>query len=31
VAVMSAIVVVFNRTVWHACYRLAEQRFSLDK
>jgi NitT/TauT family transport system permease protein len=31
VVVMSAIVVVFNRTVWHACYRVAEQRYSLDK
>jgi NitT/TauT family transport system permease protein len=31
VAVMSLIVVVFNRTVWRACYRLAETRFSLDK
>jgi NitT/TauT family transport system permease protein len=31
VTVMSAMVVVFNRTVWHACYRLAEQRYSLDK
>jgi NitT/TauT family transport system permease protein len=31
VAVMSVIVVVFNRTVWHACYRLAERRYSLDK
>ncbi len=28
---MSAIVVVFNRTVWHRCYRIAERRFSLDK
>jgi NitT/TauT family transport system permease protein len=31
VAVMSLIVVLFNRTVWHAAYRLAERRFSLDK
>ena len=31
VAVMSVIVVLFNRTVWHACYRLAEQRYALDK
>ena len=31
VAVMSVIVVVFNRTVWHACYRLAEQRYAVDK
>jgi NitT/TauT family transport system permease protein len=28
---MSAIVVVFNRTVWKRCYRLAESRFSLNK
>ncbi len=27
VAVMSAMVVVFNRTVWRSCYRLAEQRY----
>lgn len=31
VAVMSAMVVLWSRTVWRACYRLAEQRFSLDK
>jgi NitT/TauT family transport system permease protein len=31
VAVMSAIVVLFNRTVWRSFYRLAEQRYSLDK
>ncbi len=31
VAVMSAMVVVFNRTVWRSCYRLAERRYSLDK
>ncbi len=31
ILVMSAIVVVFNRTVWHRCYALAEQRFSLSK
>jgi NitT/TauT family transport system permease protein len=31
VAVMSVLVVLFNRTVWHACYRLAERRYSLDK
>jgi NitT/TauT family transport system permease protein len=31
VVVMSAMVVAFNRTVWSACYRVAEQRFSLDK
>ena len=28
---MSLVVVVFNRTVWRACYRLAEQRFSLER
>ncbi len=31
VLVMSAIVVIFNRTVWRACYRLAEQRYSLSR
>jgi NitT/TauT family transport system permease protein len=31
VAVMSLIVVLFNRTVWRTCYRIAETRFSLDK
>jgi NitT/TauT family transport system permease protein len=31
VAVMSLVVVVFNRTVWQACYRLAERRFSLER
>ena len=31
VTVMSLIVVVFNRTVWHTCYRIAEERYSLDK
>jgi NitT/TauT family transport system permease protein len=31
VTVMSLLVVAFNRTVWRACYRLAEHRFSLDK
>jgi NitT/TauT family transport system permease protein len=31
VTVMSLLVVAWNRTVWHACYRLAETRFSLDK
>jgi NitT/TauT family transport system permease protein len=31
VAVMSAMVVLFNRTVWSACYRLAERRYALDK
>ena len=31
ILVMSAIVVAFNRTVWRQFYRLAEQRFSLNK
>jgi NitT/TauT family transport system permease protein len=31
VTVMSLLVVAWNRSVWHACYRLAETRFSLDK
>jgi NitT/TauT family transport system permease protein len=31
VIVMSTLVVVFNRTVWRRCYRLAEERFSLNK
>jgi NitT/TauT family transport system permease protein len=31
VTVMSLMVVIFNRTVWHACYRIAEERYSLDK
>ncbi len=31
ILVMACIVVTFNRTVWHRCYRLAERRFSLDK
>jgi NitT/TauT family transport system permease protein len=31
VTVMSLLVVAFNRTVWRACYRVAEQRFSLSK
>jgi NitT/TauT family transport system permease protein len=31
VLVMSALVVVFNRTVWRWCYRLAEERYSLNK
>lgn len=30
VLVMSAVVVTFNRTVWRKCYRLAEERFSLN-
>jgi NitT/TauT family transport system permease protein len=31
VLAMSAVVVVFNRTVWRRCYRLAEERYSLNK
>ncbi len=31
VLVMSVLVVVFNRTVWRWCYRLAEERYSLNK
>jgi len=31
ILVMSSLVVVFNRTVWRRCYRLAEERFSLNK
>jgi NitT/TauT family transport system permease protein len=31
ILVMSTLVVVFNRTVWRRCFRLAEQRFSLNK
>jgi len=31
VATMSVIVVAFNRTVWRACYRVAEHRFSLTR
>jgi NitT/TauT family transport system permease protein len=30
ILLMAAMVVVFNRTVWRRCYRLAEQRFSLN-
>jgi NitT/TauT family transport system permease protein len=29
--VMSVVVVLFNRLVWRPCYRLAEERFSLNK
>jgi NitT/TauT family transport system permease protein len=29
--VMSAVVVLFNRLVWRRCYRLAEERYSLNK
>jgi NitT/TauT family transport system permease protein len=31
ILVMSTLVVIFNRTVWRRCYRLAEERFSLAK
>ena len=31
IVVMSAIVVLFNRTVWKKCYALAETRYSLSK
>ncbi len=31
VLAMSTVVVLFNRTVWRRCYRLAEERFSLNK
>jgi NitT/TauT family transport system permease protein len=31
VLVMSTLVVIFNRTVWRWCYRLSEERFSLNK
>jgi NitT/TauT family transport system permease protein len=31
ILVMSLVVVVFNRTVWRRCYRVAEERFSLNK
>jgi NitT/TauT family transport system permease protein len=31
VMMMAVVVVVFNRTVWRWCYRLAEERFSLSK
>ena len=29
--VHAIVVVAFNRTVWRYCYRLAEERFSLNK
>jgi NitT/TauT family transport system permease protein len=29
--VMAVVVVVFNRTVWRYCYRLAERKYSLNK
>jgi NitT/TauT family transport system permease protein len=31
VMVMAAIVVLFNRTIWRWCYRIAEEQFSLSK
>jgi NitT/TauT family transport system permease protein len=31
ILVMATMVVVFNRLVWRRCYRLAEERFSLNK
>lgn len=31
ILVMSTVVVAFNRSVWRQCYRLAEERFSLNK
>ena len=31
VLAMSTVVVLFNRTVWRRCYRLAEERYSLNK
>jgi NitT/TauT family transport system permease protein len=31
VLLMSAIVVLFNRIVWHWCYRLAERKFSVQR
>jgi NitT/TauT family transport system permease protein len=31
ILLMATMVVVFNRTVWRRCYRLAEERFSLNK
>src|SRR5947209_3751089 len=31
VTVMAVVVVLFNRTVWRRLYRLAEERFSLNK
>lgn len=31
ILVMSTLVVMFNRTVWRRCYRLAEERFTLAK
>ncbi len=31
VLVMSAVVVLFNRIVWHWCYRLADRKFSVQR
>jgi NitT/TauT family transport system permease protein len=31
VLVMSTLVVIFNRTVWRWCYRVAEEKYSLNK
>ncbi|MGZ7031310.1 MAG: ABC transporter permease subunit, partial [Thermoanaerobaculia bacterium] len=31
VMIMAVVVVLFNRTVWRWCYRMAEERFSLSK
>jgi len=31
ITVMALVVVLFNRLVWHRCYAVAEQRFSLSK
>jgi NitT/TauT family transport system permease protein len=31
VLVMSSVVVLFNRTVWHWCYRTAEEKFSVTR
>ena len=31
VLALSAAVVIFNRAVWRRCYRLAEERYSLNK
>jgi NitT/TauT family transport system permease protein len=31
VSLMSLVVVLFNRTVWRACYRLAERKYSIEK
>jgi NitT/TauT family transport system permease protein len=31
VMIMAVVVVLFNRTIWRWCYRIAEERFSLSK